>query len=399
MTAYAYLRKSVVHDPTRENSEAIQEAAVRAMAARHGDADTLVLLSDWDKSGRLGRSKRPGYDGLWKAIESGACTAVYSYSMSRLARSVSELTKLFETCAAQGIPVRLEADVVDTSTASGRMTAAILASVAAFEADVAGERMRAAMVAKSARGETLRTVPLYGDRPNHDVDAVLAAWHEAGSFNGTARLLNERRVPCRNSRRGWWPSSVARLIRRLDPSVGISTQGARPGPANYLLARLLRCGTCGTPLTGKRDRDGNVRYACRLAAGPHPRASVPEAAILPAIQEEVAHLRAPEAIETAGDDTERAELESRRARVIESFMDGTIDRADRDRRLAAISDALGRLETRSEVVAIPAVDWSQSSATLNGVLRALFERVDVDPETFQPRPDGYVWRVPEWRAD
>jgi len=56
------------------------------MAAATATLKSLVLLSDWDKSeGRLGRSKRPGYDALWKAIESGACTAVYSYSMSRLA--------------------------------------------------------------------------------------------------------------------------------------------------------------------------------------------------------------------------------------------------------------------------------------------------------------------------
>lgn len=396
MTAYAYLRKSVVHDPTRENSEAIQEAAVRAMAARHGDADALVLLSDWDKSGRLGRSKRPGYDALWKAIESGACTAVYSYSMSRLARSVSELTRLFETCTERGIPVRLEADVVDTSTASGRMTATILASVAAFEADVAGERMRAAMVAKSAKGLRVGTVPFYGDRPAHDVDAVLAAWRETGSFNGTARLLNERHVPCRNSKRGWWSSSVITVLRRLDPSIPATTRGAKVR-SNFRLARLLHCGVCDSLLSGHTGPP--ICYTCpRGEAEPHGRVSITESHILPAIMAEVAHLRTPEAVEMAGDDAERADLESRRVRIVEAFMDGTIDRADRDRRLTALSDALSRLETRSEIVAVPAVDWSQPPADLNRVLRVLFERIDLDPETFHPRPDRYVWRAPELRA-
>ena len=398
MTAYAYLRKSVVHDPTRENSEAIQEAAVRAMAARHGDAESLVLLSDWDKSGRLGRSKRPGYDALWKAIESGACTAVYSYSMSRLARSVSELTKLFETCASKSIPVRLEADVVDTSTASGRMTAAILASVAAFEADVAGERMRAAMVAKSARGERIGTTPFYGDQPAHDVDAVLAAWKEAGSFNGTARLLNERHVPCRNSKtRRWWSSSVVAILRRLDPSIPLTTQGAKVH-SNFTLARLLHCGVCSTPLSGHNGPP--IRYSCRMGElVPHHRVSVTESHILPAIMAEVAHLRTPPEIEIAGADTERAELESKRARIIEAFMDGTVDRADRDRRLQAISDALGRLETRSEIVAVPAIDWNDDPGKVNEALRVVLARIDLDPETFHPRPDGYVWRVPRMRGE
>jgi len=108
VTAYAYLRKSVVHSDQNSSSWDVQESAVRALAARHGDNNgRLVLLSDWDRSGRLGRDKRPGYDQLWQAIESGQATAIYSYSMSRLARSVSELTKLFEACAAKSIPLRV----------------------------------------------------------------------------------------------------------------------------------------------------------------------------------------------------------------------------------------------------------------------------------------------------
>jgi hypothetical protein len=113
---------------------------------------------------------------------------------------------------------------------------------------------------------------------------------------------------------------------------------------------------------------------------------------------EVAHLRTPEAYERTGDEADRVELDARRARIVESFMDGTIDRGDRDRRLKALSDALGRLEARQELVAIPAIDWSRPPAALNRVLRALFERIDLDPETFRPLPKGYHWRVPEWRA-
>ena len=89
MTAYAYLRKSVARQDDPHNSAEAQEAAVRAMAARYGDTDGLVILSDWNVSGRLGRAKRAGYDTLWQAIETGACSALYSYSMSRLARSVA----------------------------------------------------------------------------------------------------------------------------------------------------------------------------------------------------------------------------------------------------------------------------------------------------------------------
>ena len=407
MPAYAYLRKSVVRQDDPKNSAEAQEAAVRAMAARHGEAEGLVLLSDWDKSGRLGRDKRPGYDALWQAIETGRATSIYSYSMSRIARSVSELTRLFETCQGRNIPVRLEADVVDTSTASGRMTATILASVAAFEADVAGERMKAAMQAKAARGERIGTKAFYGDKPGEDADAVLAAFREAGSYNGAARLLNEWGIKCRSSQRGWWASSVGHIVRRLDPSmIGKTEQGVKAGKADFTLARLLHCGTCTTTLTGKRDRStptnpaGRVRYSCHCFAVPHPRTGITESLILPAIIEEVGHLRAPSELETSGDEAPRADLEAKRLRVVDLFADGVIDKADRDHRLAAVTDALAKLDAHRVVLAVPPVaevDWTKPPRVLNDLLRAVFERIELDPETMQPQPDGFTWTVPEWR--
>src|SRR5436305_698865 len=98
MRAYAYLRKSSVRDPAREVSHEVQEAAVRQMAARCGDDEGLVILSDWDKSGRLGADKRPGYRALLDAIEDGRATAVYSYRLSRLARSIQESSRLIADC-------------------------------------------------------------------------------------------------------------------------------------------------------------------------------------------------------------------------------------------------------------------------------------------------------------
>ena len=173
MTAYAYLRKSVIHDPLSPGTSPVfQEDAVRRLAARHDDDDGLVILSDWDKSGRLGADKRPGYRALIDAIESGAATSVYSYSLSRLARSVAELSRLMARCSERGIPVRLEADSIDTSTASGMLTAHVLAAVAQFEADVASERVRAANASKLARGERIGSARFYGENAGDDPAAV-----------------------------------------------------------------------------------------------------------------------------------------------------------------------------------------------------------------------------------
>lgn len=405
MPAYAYLRKSYVKDPTREVSHEVQEAAVRDLAKRHDDnGASLTILDDWDLSGRLGRDKRPGYNALLEAIESGRCTALYSYSLSRLGRSVSELARLIGDCNARGIPVRLHADAVDTSTASGLLLFHVLGAVAQFEADVASERVRAALAAKAARGETLRTTPVYGDRPGEDVAAVLGAFREAGSYSAAAKLLNARGVKPRNSKRGvWWPSSVRVVVQRADPSVGAMrpTRGYRAGGSDFTLARLLRCPTCGTLLSGTRDRldgpnGGRVRYACRLGtATPHPRISVSEHLILDAIREEADRLATPEQIEGTEDTAGRSELEARRLRILDLFEAGHIDRDERERRLERVRDGLAALDSRRWVQAVPSIDWTWPPRELNRVLRALFERIELDPQTFAPV--AFAWRVPEWR--
>lgn len=406
MSAFAYLRKSSVHDPAREVSYEVQEAAVRELAKRHGDnGGSLTILSDWDKSGRLGADKRPGYRALLDAIESGRCSAVYSYSLSRLGRSLPELARLIEDCEKRKIPVRLAVDAVDTSTASGRLLANVLGSVAAFEADVASERVRAAHAAKLARGEKIGTAKEYGDKPGEDSAAVLAAFRETGNYSATARILNERGVKPRSGR-AWWPSSVRVVVKRLDPSVAAQrpSRGYMAGGSDFALARLLRCPTCGTRLTGTRDRTqgpngGRVRYSCRLGTViPHPRITISEHLIMPAIRAEADRLITPEQIEAPSDDTgQRAELESRRARILDLYEAGHIEREDRERRLEAVSEQMSRLDARRVILAIPEqINWDAGPRKLNAVLRALFDKIELDPETFQPV--AFEWAVPEWRG-
>jgi DNA invertase Pin-like site-specific DNA recombinase len=402
MTAYAYLRKSVVHDLDSPGaSPALQEEAVRRLAAIHGDAGDLIVLSDWDKSGRLGANKRPGYRALLEAIGSGNATAVYSYSLSRLARSVSELSRLMADCSARGIPVRLDADRIDTSTASGMLTAHVLAAVAQFEADVASERVRAANAVKRANGQRVGSVRFYGDDDSDDAEAVIAAFREVGSYSGAARILNHRGITPRNSRRGWWPSSVKVVVDRLDPSAAAPrrSQGVRAGGSDFILARLLRCPTCGTQLTGTRDREGRrVRYSCRLGSvRPHARVSVSEHLIVPAVRSEVARLRTPDQVGAVADDMhKRPALEARRVRVLDMYEGGDIDKPEKDKRLAAIAEELTKLDSRRLVMAVPSIDWSWPPRQMNAVLRALFDIIALDPKTFQPI--GFTWTVPEWRS-
>jgi hypothetical protein len=117
------------------------------------------------------------------------------------------------------------------------------------------------------------------------------------------------------------------------------------------------------------------------------------------IRAEAEHLRAPSEVEaTVRDERQRGVLEAKRERIIDAYVDAKVSKAQRDTRLAAIDTEFAQLDERRVVLAIPTVtdiDWADP-AKVNGVLRALFERVDLDPVTFQPT--GFTWRVPEWRS-
>jgi DNA invertase Pin-like site-specific DNA recombinase len=291
MPPYGYLRESRVVDLATNLAPETQEREVQALAARFGDnGGSLVLLADWDISGAGKHTKkRPGYQELVKVVEDGRCTAVYSHSLSRLGRSVKELSNLFDLCHAKDIPIRLVADSVDTSTASGRLMANILASLAQFESDVTGERRRAQIMSKRARGESLRTRRRYGEADDEDAGMVLDLYRATGSYTATARRLNDEGIPARSGKQ-WWAASVKLVVRRLDPTVRSAGRGRKSHVA-FALARLLQCPTCETRNTGTRVRRGAVRYACsNHASQPHARKSVSERLVLPWITAEAARL-------------------------------------------------------------------------------------------------------------
>lgn len=406
MPAYAYLRKSSIQGSTDQSAET-QERQVRLLAERFGDNHgSLVVLSDMDVSGQ-GKytAKRKGYQALVEAVQTGTASSVYSYSLSRLGRSVAELSRFFALCEEHRVPVRLVADSIDTATASGRLSMNVLASVAQFEAEVASERLRARIALKREKGEALGA-PRFGQKAGEDAPAVLDAFARAGSYRGAARILNEKGIQTRQGG-PWGASSVSAIVRKADPSIRAPKRGVRVR-GSFILSRLLICGTCRTPLTGTRQVDRRteghpivrVVYECHRGHDlPHPKRSVHESVILPAIRAEAEHLVTPGAYETStGDEREQRRLEAKRQRVIDNFEDGITSKAERDAKLLAIGEEFMALDQRRVLVQIPPIadiDWDDPMRA-NTLLRALFASVLLDPETY--RPVEFAWTVPEWRA-
>lgn len=403
MTAYAYLRKSSMPPGVQTMSPQAQEDAVRALARVHGDEGDIVLLADWDISGSGKFTlKRRGWQDLIAAIETGRAAAVYSYSLSRLARNTREALRFFDLCEAHRVPVRLVADAIDTATASGKMMLTILASVAQFESDVASERKLASNEAKRARGEKVVTDRPFGQKPGEDAAAVVEAFRQAGSYAGAAKLLNIQGLVRPRRAQAWRTSSVTNVIAANAPGL-IARRGVKrvsAGGQPFALARLLRCGACGGMLTGRHGYGGRVQYHCsRAKTVPHVRSLISEHLIMSAVEDEAARYWNPDEMDgTTGPDTRatrREDLEARRQRVVEARLDGLLDRAAAARQCAEIDAELGRLTAPGPFE----INLAMTPREMNISLRLLFEWIDLDPVTFQPVHFEWVdpaWREKEW---
>ena len=97
---------------------------------------------------------RPGWQKLQAAIDAGHVKKLVIWRLDRLGRSASGLCKLFEDLQGKSVHLVSLKDSIDLGTASGRLIANVLASVAAYETELRGERVKAGQAAAKAAGKT-----------------------------------------------------------------------------------------------------------------------------------------------------------------------------------------------------------------------------------------------------
>jgi DNA invertase Pin-like site-specific DNA recombinase len=443
--AYGYLRKSRSFVDRSEVSSEVQEAQIRELASRWGDAE-ISLLSDWNRSGRGSQTRfREGYLELLRRIEDDEVSAVYGYNLRRLGRNVQDILDLAKKCDEHGVPIRtrMEGDL-DSSTPYGRLYVIILAAVSQMEAELAQEQARDAVVARRARGDLVGSAG-YGyrlagpdrvERDDEDVAAVVSAFDEAKTFNGAARKLNAAGVKTRK-RGAIWRAHVVRDVIAREAPERLPPRGVRGESrgSKFMFARLLRC-HCGHFMSPSSNEGARYRgYACPKghADASHPRPYyTSELKVLPWVKEELRHWSAPVTV-VDGDGAlsalQTTEMAGRRERVIDNYEDGLITKAQRDERLAAIADQVEQLDAAAqlsgqtafirwaptvtsapvvergwgsaeggdEVSSVePVVDWEQAPEVINATLRSLWRYVELGADM---RPVRAEWVNSGWRVE
>jgi site-specific DNA recombinase len=407
-----------------------QESDARKLCERKGWPVAQVFVDD-DVSAWSGR-RRPAYEDMLKAIETGEITALAVYDLDRLHRQPRDLERFFDVTDRAGVTdLASVAGDVNLGTSDGRLQARILGAVAAKSSDDTSRRIRRKLDDVAAEGrkhgggrrfgytpDGMTVVPAEAKLLRKAAEDVLAGttlneiarrWNAAGvatpqkagaQWSGTTIrqvLTGAHQAGLRKHRgeivgRGIWPAIFSRaeherLVGALDP------QRVRNPVRSSLLTGLVRCGKCGGRMTrngnqpnGSRGHVGTWRCAKRPGYPNCGQMSVTATPLEDLISEAVLQrLDGPalgRMLSTTGSSSEDdeaarelAEAEGRLSELAELFADGDISKVEWMKARAKLEDrvtaARARLHRHEESAVL-------SAYAKPGALRAAWPELDMD---------------------
>ncbi|WP_418001551.1 recombinase family protein [Mycobacterium sp. PDNC021] len=167
-TVLGYARVSTGHQSLDQQVDALTAAGVV----------TSRVYSD-KLSGTSTREQRPGLAALLDYAREG--DAIVVVGIDRLGRNAAEVMSTIRDLSERGIVLRSLREGIDTSNATGRMVAGVLASLAELELELGRERRAAAREARRARGQAIgRPKALDGAK-----SALAQRMYSAGESAGT----------------------------------------------------------------------------------------------------------------------------------------------------------------------------------------------------------------------
>lgn len=395
--------------------------------------------------------RRPGFEAL---IE-GRPTRIVMWSVDRLVRKGADLERLIEL----DIPVHsVMAGPMDLATASGRLNARLLTSVATFEGEIKAERQRAAAAQRAAQGKPWWPRPPFGfnmDLTANETEAAalrevyaklltgatvseLARWLNAeGHVTNRGKawtstslrpvLLNARNIGLRvyegaEVGKAAWPAIVDEEVFRS--AVKLLTNPERkggPGVRSYLLSGLVQCGVCGGVMAGKmrrppRAKEPYATYQCRASQCVSHRAEWVDDVVLELILEALESPSLTSVWAASGDEAEdiRADIVKQREKMLEYEEDRDNDLISREsfirlmgkarERLASLEEALDQALGTSPVAALaqakdPRAEWGDMGLTMQrAVVKSVFRSFRLLPRGRGVRHAGPEHIEFEWAA-
>lgn len=317
-----YLRISQDRTGERAGVERQREDCLKRAKERGWEVTAIETDNDLSASGK---KRRPGFEAMLEAVDSGRASVVVAWSLDRLQRNRRDEVRLYELCQARGAQLSLvNGTDLDFSTAAGRFVADSLGSVARLEIEMKSDRQKRAQVQAAEQGKrvggrrpfgyeadgvTVRSKEAAAVRAAYDAvlhGAALAeiarTWNEQGFTTGQKRYAGEHKGepspwradsvrhvlmnPRNAGKRAYrgeilgdaqWPALVPEE-RYLAVVAMLRNPARRSGmpSGRQLLSGLALCGICGATVhAGGALRPGIRNYRCSGSTGHFARRAEP----------------------------------------------------------------------------------------------------------------------------
>lgn len=208
--ALGYLRVSTEGQAESGAGLDAQRTAIEAEATRQGWQ--LEVVTDTGSGAHL---NRPALVAALDRLDRGEADLLLAAKLDRVSRSVKDFTELLERAHREGWRLVL-LDLGDTSTATGELTANMIASAAQYERRLIGQRTREGLAAKRAAGVRLGRPSVL---PREVVARIVAERTEGRSMRVIAEGLTGDGVPTARGGAEWKVSSVQAVLQSQDAAV------------------------------------------------------------------------------------------------------------------------------------------------------------------------------------
>ena len=205
----AYTRVSTQDQANSGLGLEAQRAVIDAETSRRGWSE-VIHITDHARSGK--NLDRPGITEALELLRAGAAGTLVVAKLDRLSRSLADFCRLMDTAKAQGWQLVVLDLAVDTSTASGRLMADVMASFASYERAMASQRTKEALAAKKSQGFRLGR-PVTLDR--QVAQRIVTMRQQGMSTPKIAAALTADGTPTATGGK-WWPSTVSAVLRSAE---------------------------------------------------------------------------------------------------------------------------------------------------------------------------------------
>jgi len=203
-----------------------QDRRIRQYSEAHGAALVAVEM-DRGLSGRT--TRRPGLQRVLDLLKRGDADGVVVARLDRLSRSLKDAADLFARAQVEGWQIHSLNENLDTGSPSGRFVCHVLAAMAQWEREMAGERTRAALAEIRRQGRRISGKPPLGSgfRDGRVIDvpaeqAVLRRLQrlqaEGLGAKAIATRMNEAKDYNPRTRRPWHHGTVRDILVRAAKS-------------------------------------------------------------------------------------------------------------------------------------------------------------------------------------